>query len=805
MTHPTDRSTVFTITEAIRRAARSPLFRKYVALFLAVVSAVLLFNALFMVWFSYQETRAGLIKLQREQAESAASKIGQFVREIENQLGWTTQLPWSTAAIEQRRFDGLRLLRQVPAITELVQLDGKGLEQLRVSRLSMDAVGTLTDNSKELKFTSALANKIFYSPIYFRRESEPYMTLSMAGARRDAGVSVAEVNLKFIWDVVSQIKVGQTGQAFVVDAEGRLLAHPDISLVLRKTDLSKFEQVISARQRPNLPDQERIQVGRDVRGERVLTAHAAITPTGWLVFVELPEYEANAPLRAALARSALLLLGGLSLAGLAGLFLARRMLVPIEAMRAGAMRIGSGDLDHRITIKTNDELQELADGFNDMAGRLSESYTDLEGKIEIRTRELAQSIADLRTLGEVSQSVNSSLNMDDVLSTIVAKAVQLSRTDAGSIYVLDHPGNTFTLRANFGMTERLIAEIGRQQSGMGLTMIGRAARSRQVVQVADLLTEPDNPVQALLLTSGFKAVLAVPLIGVDSVVGCLIVRRKQTGEFAPQVVDLMQTFAAQSTLALQNARLFREIQEKGRQLEIASEHKSQFLANMSHELRTPLNAILGYTELIIDGVYGAVPEKSRQVLDRVQVNGKHLLSLINDVLDLTKIEAGQLSLSLADYQVGSLIDGVISATGSLAQTKGLELRASVEPGLPTAFGDERRLKQVMLNLVGNALKFTDKGHVEVAALKDGDTLRLRVSDTGPGIAARDQAKVFEEFQQVDTSSTKEKGGSGLGLAITKRIVEMHGGTVGLTSEVGVGSVFTVTLPIRVAAKKVPHD
>jgi signal transduction histidine kinase len=271
------------------------------------------------------------------------------------------------------------------------------------------------------------------------------------------------------------------------------------------------------------------------------------------------------------------------------------------------------------------------------------------------------------------------------------------------------------------------------------------------------------------------------------------------------VVDLMQTFAAQSTLALQNARLFREIQEKGRQLEIASEHKSQFLANMSHELRTPLNAILGYTELIIDGVYGAVPEKSRQVLDRVQVNGKHLLSLINDVLDLTKIEAGQLSLSLADYQVGSLIDGVISATGSLAQTKGLELRASVEPGLPTAFGDERRLKQVMLNLVGNALKFTDKGHVEVAALKDGDTLRLRVSDTGPGIAARDQAKVFEEFQQVDTSSTKEKGGSGLGLAITKRIVEMHGGTVGLTSEVGVGSVFTVTLPIRVAAKKVPHD
>ena len=219
----------------------SRLFRKYVALFVAVVCVALLTNGLFEIWFSYQENKQALTRIQREQAEAAAAKIGQFIKDIEGQIGWTTQLPWTASALEQRRFDALRLLRQVPAITELAQLDASGKEQLRVSRLAMDAVGVGTDFSKDPKFTEAVAKKIYYGPVYFRRESEPYMTLAMAGARRDAGVSVAEVNLKFIWDVVSQIKVGKKGQAFVIDARGRLIAHPDISLVLRNTDLSRLD------------------------------------------------------------------------------------------------------------------------------------------------------------------------------------------------------------------------------------------------------------------------------------------------------------------------------------------------------------------------------------------------------------------------------------------------------------------------------------------------------------------------------------------------------------------------------------
>src|SRR5207244_3387361 len=225
------------------RQISGPLVRKYVALFLAVVCVALLANGLFEIWFSYQEHRASLIRIQREQAEAAAAKIGQFIQEIESQVGWTTQLPWSAGTIDQRRFDGLRLLRQVPAITELSQLDASGREQLRVSRLAMDVVGSQSDFSKEPKFVEAVAHKVYYGPVYFRRESEPYMTLALAGTRRDAGVSVAEVNLKLIWDVVSQIKVGQRGQAYVVDSQGRLIAHPDISLVLRNTDLSRLAQV----------------------------------------------------------------------------------------------------------------------------------------------------------------------------------------------------------------------------------------------------------------------------------------------------------------------------------------------------------------------------------------------------------------------------------------------------------------------------------------------------------------------------------------------------------------------------------
>src|SRR5437868_1998311 len=387
---------------------RSRLFAKYVALFVAVVGIALASNGIFEVFFYYREHKASLIRIQHEQAEAAAAKISQFIKEIESQLGWTTQLPWSAGSIEQRRFDALRLLRQVPAITELAQVDSTGKERLRVSRLAMDVVDSGLDLSKDAKFTEAVAHKVYYVPVYLRRESEPYMTLALAGTRKDAGVSIAEVNLKLIWDVVSQIKVGEHGHAYVVGAQGRLIAHPDISLVLRNTDMSKLIQVQAAQAGGAANDAELLAGSKNIQGQEVLTASAPILPLRWTMFVELPVQEAYASLYAALQRLAIVLAAASMFAVLAGIFLARRMVGPIQALRVGAERIGSGDFAQRISIPTGDELEGLANQFNDMGARLQESYADLENKVEQRTAELTESLQQQTATSEVLAIISSS-------------------------------------------------------------------------------------------------------------------------------------------------------------------------------------------------------------------------------------------------------------------------------------------------------------------------------------------------------------------------------------------------------------
>jgi two-component system, NtrC family, sensor kinase len=422
---------------------RSRLFIKYVALFVAVVVLALLANGVFEIWFAYQENKTSLITIQHEQAEGAAGKIEQFITEIESQVGWTTQLPWSDSTLDQRRFDALRLLRQVPAITELAQIDSTGHEQLRVSRLTMDVVGSGVDYSQKPEFTQAVAHKVYYGPVYFRRESEPYMTLSLAGTRRDTGVSIAQVNLKLIWDVVSKIKVGKRGRAYVVDADGRLIAHPDISLVLRNTDMSKLDQVRTGRAALASNSGQQVQEAEDITGHRVLTAYAPVTPLGWLVFVETPIEEAYAPLYASIQRTGYVLFGALALAFIAGMFLAGRMVVPIQALRAGAARIGRGDLSQRIAIKTGDEVEALADQFNDMAGRLQESYAGLEQKVEDRTRALTESLEDLRTA------------QDRLVQT--EKLASLGQLTAGIAHEIKNPLNFVN---NFsGLSVELVDEL----------------------------------------------------------------------------------------------------------------------------------------------------------------------------------------------------------------------------------------------------------------------------------------------------------------------------------------------------------
>jgi adenylate cyclase len=363
-----------------RRPGKGRLFRKYAFLFAVAVAAALLTSGLVQIWFAYQEQTAFLIRLQHEQATAAAGKIGQFIGEIEDQIGWTTQLPWNAGTLEQRRFDAQRLLRQVPAITELALLDGAGHEQLKISRVAVDVVGSDQDYSSDPRFAEAVAQKVWFGPIYFRGQSEPYMAIAVGGNRREAGVSVAEVNLKFIWDVVSRIRVGRSGTAYVVDGKGRLIAHPDIALVLRNTDLSSLAQVRAASQTDAAGDSDPqpVKTARDLQGHTVLAAFAPIPPLDWHMFVELPVNEAYEPIYAAVQRSAALLVAGLVLAVIAGLLLARRMVVPIRTLQQGAQRIGDGDLNQRISITTGDELEDLANQFNQMGERLQQLYGNLE-------------------------------------------------------------------------------------------------------------------------------------------------------------------------------------------------------------------------------------------------------------------------------------------------------------------------------------------------------------------------------------------------------------------------------------------
>jgi signal transduction histidine kinase/CheY-like chemotaxis protein len=793
--------------EAPVTKTRRRLFTKYVALFVAVVCIALVSNGVFDVLFYYQEHKASLIRIQREQAEAAAAKIGQFIKEIESQLGWTTQLPWSAGSIEQRRFDALRLLRQVPAITELAQLDATGKERLRVSRLAMDVVASGADLSNDPKFTEAVARKVYYGPVYFRRESEPYMTLAIAGTRRDAGVSVAEVNLKLIWDVVSQIKVGERGHAYVVDAQGRLIAHPDISLVLRNTDMSKLAQVRAARASASGGEDAAaspVQESENIEGRKVLTAYARVAPLGWLMFVELPAEEAYAPLYAALKRLGFVLLAALCIAVLAGMFLAGRMVGPIQALRTGAARLGGGDLSQRIAVKTGDELEALADQFNAMAGQLQESYAGLEKKVEERTHELetrshelAQSVGELRALGEVTQAVNSTLDLATVLSTIVAKAVELSGTEAGSIYVVDPTTQVLQLRASHGMSEELIAELNQQGIDLSEKTIADAAAKRAPVQVADLKDAAPSSVLSILLRAGFRALLVVPLLGPEGLIGMLVVRRKAPGEFPQHTVDLLQTFAAQSVLAIQNANLFTEVEEKSRQLELASQHKSQFVASMSHELRTPLNAIIGLTEMMVSNAPRFGTEKAAEPLRRVHRAGTHLLGLINQVLDLSKIEAGKLELSPETVNLAPLLEDVIGTARQLAEQNKNRLVLEAQENLGQLTVDPMRLRQILLNLLSNACKFTKQGEValRVKRVVDGrNWIEIAVADTGIGMTPEQQAKLFEEFTQADSSTARQYGGTGLGLAITRKLARMMGGDVTVASEPGKGSVFTVRLP-----------
>jgi signal transduction histidine kinase len=611
---------------------RGHLFYKYVVIFVTLVSGALLTSGLVESYFSYQETRVALTRIQWEEAENAALKIKQFLKDIERQMAWTLQ-PLGAVPFEQRSDDFYKLLHQVSAITELSYLDASGREQLRFSRLSRNVVGSGADASRETKFLEAKSRKTYFSSVYFRNEYEPYMTIAVAERGLDGGVTVAEVDLRLILDVVSRIKVGDAGYAYAVDARGRLIVHPDISLVLQKTDLSSLSHIQAALAGLAMPGEERPEtsIARDLHGRQVLTTYEVIDPPGWYVFVEQPLEQAFAPLYASMWRTALLLLVSLGIAVLVSLVLARKMVVPIQALQAGVARVASGHLDIVIPPSASDELGLLAASFNQMAASLKENqaalaqYTaDLEAQVAVRTRELQASNVRLKEL------------------------------------------------------DRL---------------------------------------------------------------------------------------------------------------------KSEFVSHVSHELRTPLTSVKGYVDYLLEGIAGELSPLQRDFLTRLKGNADRLLRLITDLLDLARIEAGQMVLYPERLCVREIATEVLETLRPLSVEKGIELGIEGSEASAMVRADRDRLHQVLLNLTHNAVKFTQPGGRVCVRIEEQPAREvvITVEDTGVGIPAEDVERIFTMFHQAHSASTSP-GGSGLGLTITKKLVELQGGRMWVRSQPGQGTVFGFALP-----------
>jgi signal transduction histidine kinase len=605
---------------------------KYTAVVVALVAAAIASVGLTELYFSYQDSRAALTRVERDKASAAAVSIEQRVEEIIRELqvvaeptvgrgagGWT-----------ERAQNFHRLQDAEGLITELSYLDGKGREQVRTSQRLVDQLGGGADRSDRPAFVRARAEGRRIGRVYFQHASQPHVTIAVAEPGSEGGVVVAGIDLGFVSGVLERARVGSDGYAYAVDARGELVTHPDINLVLRHTNLARLPQVRAALQPAGSKPTETVTTGRDPDGTKVLSAFHAIALLDWRVFVEEPLGEAFAPLTSAIWRTVLLLVTFLLLAAGTGVLLARRLVRPIESIQAAAAKIGSGSLDERIEVPSNDELGALAEEFNRMAARLQESHESLERKVEERTRELA--------------------------------------------------------------------------------------------------------------------------------------------------------------------RALEELDEKSRELEAASRHKSEFLASMSHELRTPLNAILGFSQVLRARMFGDLNDKQEEYLDDILASGNHLLSLINDVLDLSKVESGQVELEVAPFSLREALEQGVVMVRERATRDEVEVALSASAEVDPVTGDERRIRQVIFNLLSNAVKFTPAGGaVDVRATRVNGVVRVAVTDTGPGIAPEDHERIFEEFRQTD-AGVEQGEGTGLGLPLSRRLVELHGGRIWIESELGRGATFVFTLP-----------
>jgi signal transduction histidine kinase len=615
------------IAPLLGRRRRGRLVRHYFLISLLLIAGGLITSAVLELYFRYRESQEQIVRLQNEMAALAAVKIERFVQDITTAIRAATktrEVAQSKISPEYR-FELKRLLYLAPAITEAVALDANGVTQAHVSRAGTINSSPVSNSSRD--FQRALQGSPDYGPVYFVKNSEPYMTIAFPieqFAGTVIGVVRAEVNLKHVWDIVSSIKAGAAGYAYVVDRTGDLISHRDISVVLQRRNLGHLAQVKAAFQTASGTPRSEVTLAANLDGKKVISSYAFIPSVDWVVIIERPAEEAYAPLYASMLRTATLLMVAFTMALLASLFMRQRVVRPLETLQRGVERIGKGDLNHQLDMKTGDEIEILADEFNEMATHLREAYTELERKVAERTQAL--------------------------------------------------------------------------------------------------------------------------------------------------------TIANQKLAA-------------------ASDLKSQFLANVNHELRTPVSAIIGYGGLVLSDAEGRISPLQQENLKDLLNNAERLLTLIDGLLDFAKIEAGKLEVQVEPVDLEKIIGGAVLAVRSTASRNHVQVMRHVAPDLPILNTDRDKIAQIMLNLLDNAAKFTERGEIRIIAARHNGSLKLVVSDTGIGIPAQDLNRIFEEFHRGRSANGKKYHGTGLGLAIVKRLVDLLGGSIEVSSEVNVGSTFTVTLPL----------
>jgi class 3 adenylate cyclase/HAMP domain-containing protein len=560
------------------KSLRGGLFAKYVILLVGLVFFVLAVNGAIETWISYRGTKTTLTDAMGEKAETTARRIEQSIADLERQISWVTRAYSDT--LEKHHADYVQLLNQVPAVSQLSWLDGDGREQLKLSRTRI-SVGSRANFSGDTRFTDTVAHNTSYAPAYFRG-SQPYMSIAVSHSGFNAGVTVADIDLGFLSNFLGEAQVGKAGFAYVVDAHGQVLASSAKGPETAK-DLAALPQVAAMM----APNSQPLASGTDADGHAVLTTANAVPKLGWTVFFEQPTSEALAPIRDQLLRIALLIALGLVVASLAGVLLARRMLIPITALRRGARKLGDGDFSHRIDVHTSDELEELAGQFNSMAGQLQETYSGLESKVQERTRDLAKSINELKVLEEVGRAVSSSLDLNAVLPTVAARALEITHADAVLIYSYDATKHQFHLAEAIGIDKS--AEGSHLAIDEDGSVLGVAADTGEPVAIPDLANAAEHLLRDVAVAAGFHSVLVVPLVDQKGVLGSLVVLRQNAGEFSPNLIGLMRTFAHQSTLAMRNARLFTEVDQKGRELASAHSTVQQQAGKLQEQTHQLLN------------------------------------------------------------------------------------------------------------------------------------------------------------------------------------------------------------------------